>query len=569
MTAQQDIIKKYQEHLTKQGLSSATIDRKLSSLRQYLAFIEKKGYSIPNLPLVQTMSVSEEEMAKNEETIAKLAKLGISIKAPPRNILADLLLVRLTKNAIQGIKSLPKLRYSLPYALKYSRPKWFLRYQKWSGSRFLNLAVLLIACSALGIGGYYQFFGKTKEGKILGSVPINMPQFLSFQGRLVDSSNNPIVVPSHFRFSIYTDPTASAAAQLYEEAKWIAPDTDGIFNTLIGDSTTLPASLFKDNASLWLGITVNENAEMTDRQQIATVAYAFNSQYLQGYGVGATNVGANVNEIPVVDANGNIIIAAAGPSLKTTSGTFKIESPTLALMTAVNSGNIGIGISNPGSKLTVSGGLAIGTTSPSSAYLTSRAPYGGMIVEGNVGIGTTSPTQKLDIVGNINALGTGIFGNLSLGGTLVTSTASEINLLDGTLSTLGSVIYGDGTKLANTEVGTSGQVLMSNAAATPTWATLSLGTLGGVSGSGTHDYLTKWNTAGSTLVNSQLYDDGTNVGIGTSVLGTAKFSVMGGNVGIGTTGPGAKLEINDSSTSGPTSIIDAPLSAAQGSASTW
>ncbi|KKQ69771.1 MAG: Cell wall surface anchor family protein, partial [Candidatus Shapirobacteria bacterium GW2011_GWE2_38_30] len=61
---------------------------------------------------------------------------------------------------------------------------------------------------------------------------------------------------------------------------------------------------------------------------------------------------------------------------------------------------------------------------------------------------------------------------LSLSGTNVSSSALELNYLDGTTVTTGGVIYTDGTKLANTGVGVSGQVLMSNGAAIPTWMTL-------------------------------------------------------------------------------------------------
>ncbi len=49
---------------------------------------------------------------------------------------------------------------------------------------------------------------------------------------------------------------------------------------------------------------------------------------------------------------------------------------------------------------------------------------------------------------------------------------------------------------------------------------------GGVSGSGTTNYVSKW-TAGSALGNSIIYDNGTYVGIGTSVPGTYKLNVAG------------------------------------------
>ena len=80
------------------------------------------------------------------------------------------------------------------------------------------------------------------------------------------------------------------------ETQVVGPDTDGIFSVLLGSSTTIPATVFTDNSSLYLGVTVQSDSELTPRQQIATVAFATNSETLQGLypitaaGAGETNV---------------------------------------------------------------------------------------------------------------------------------------------------------------------------------------------------------------------------------------------------------------------------------------
>jgi hypothetical protein len=66
-------------------------------------------------------------------------------------------------------------------------------------------------------------------------------------------------------------------------------------------------------------------------------------------------------------------------------------------MRILTTGYVGIGTTNPGSLLTVSGGVAVG-----SGYQTTLAPTNGLIVQGGVGIGTTNPgVNALQVTGNV------------------------------------------------------------------------------------------------------------------------------------------------------------------------
>lgn len=69
--------------------------------------------------------------------------------------------------------------------------------------------------------------------------------------------------------------------------------------------------------------------------------------------------------------------------------------------------------------------------------------------------------------------------------------------------------------------------LISWSTANSRWENHTLADIGGVTGTGTTNYLTKW-TGTSTISNSIIYDDGTNVGIGTDNP-IAKFEVHGTN----------------------------------------
>jgi hypothetical protein len=56
--------------------------------------------------------------------------------------------------------------------------------------------------------------------------------------------------------------------------------------------------------------------------------------------------------------------------------------------------------------------------------------------DGDVGIGTSSPSEKLDVSGNIKASGSITASTLTLGGTTLTSSAAELNYVDGVTSNI-------------------------------------------------------------------------------------------------------------------------------------
>jgi len=190
------------------------------------------------------------------------------------------------------------------------------------------------------------------------------------------------------------------------------------------------------------------------------------------------------------------------------------------------SGNVGIGTSSPGQKIHIYGSSgsqrvkieSAGTTSSDQASLQlvagdkswiswvsgdsdqlrffSSTLNGNVMTltsSGNVGIGTTGPAYKLDIAGALR---------------LQPSSAP---------TGANGVIYYDST--ANKFKCYEGGVWKDCISA------------GGIGGSGTTNYLAKW-TGSTTLGNSLIYDNGTNVGIGTTSPG-AKLHVASGLIETG------------------------------------
>ncbi len=87
-----------------------------------------------------------------------------------------------------------------------------------------------------------------------------------------------------------------------------------------------------------------------------------------------------------------------------------------------STGNVGIGLYNPASTLSVNGGVAIGTTYAGS----NTAASNNLIVQGSVGIGTTVPAYALDVENNNATVDTVKIRNLNASG------YSEIDFFDST-----------------------------------------------------------------------------------------------------------------------------------------
>lgn len=96
---------------------------------------------------------------------------------------------------------------------------------------------------------------------------------ISYQGRLTGTDGRPINATLPMAFSLYTTPTGDTA--VWDEVRIgnnEVPITDGLFNVLLGSVTPIDTSIL--NQELWLGISINGDAEMTPREKLGSVPYA-------------------------------------------------------------------------------------------------------------------------------------------------------------------------------------------------------------------------------------------------------------------------------------------------------
>ncbi|MBI3985061.1 MAG: site-specific integrase [Candidatus Levybacteria bacterium] len=465
--------------------------------------------------------------SKTQEAIWKIQGKPLFKKGP-----VTLVTKNITHQDLLGIRNIRKQIYApfkisiasfspiekLIFHLRYTRPNWYKKYHSYAIAHYLNFAVLVIFLAAVGFGLYNSFFAKpSTQNPALAALPTAPPRILSFQGRLTDNNDNPITTANTLiRFAIYDDISASGAALLWQEVDSVNPDVDGIFNVLLGNVSAIPSTLFSENAALYLGVTIEATPELGPRQQLATVAYAANSETLQGLPP-ITAVGASTsNVVLALDSSGNLTIGgSANPVFSASGGQFKLSGQPLLLTTNVGSdanveistddlGKIDlqkpvINSSNSNNIATAIGAVEVNdlfavlaTSSGQSAVTINQTSTGPIISASSGGTAkfTIDNSGNEDLAGNISLAGTtgiSLSGNdadLTFSGTGnhdITASAGTLRL--GAFTLTGAVTGNNQNVTGLNDLSAAGTVTFSgfNANNNVLYATVSTGVLAGSS----------------------------------------------------------------------------------------
>ncbi len=107
-----------------------------------------------------------------------------------------------------------------------------------------------------------------------------IPHLLRFQGRIADKGDNPLDGLYSITFRIYDAETGGNL--LWEETQTKVLINKGIFSVLLGSKAPLELKFDKD---YWLSTEIGGNDEMTPRQRITSVGYAYRAEAVNKAGI--------------------------------------------------------------------------------------------------------------------------------------------------------------------------------------------------------------------------------------------------------------------------------------------
>lgn len=117
-------------------------------------------------------------------------------------------------------------------------------------------------------------------GERLAAVTATSKTTVNYQGFLTDSSGSPVEGTMDFVFRLYN--VESGGSALWTETEAGVPVSEGLFSVLLGSVQPLAQSLFEQNATLWLGIAVGADQEMTPREQLSSAPFALSGSVPAG-----------------------------------------------------------------------------------------------------------------------------------------------------------------------------------------------------------------------------------------------------------------------------------------------
>ncbi len=255
-----------------------------------------------------------------------------------------------------------------------------------------NVTVVTSAVIALVILSGAMFFG------IHQAYAFN--QQINYQGKLANASNISVANGQYpIVFKLYT--TSSTTTPIWTETDFGANQptvSGGLFSIMLGSTTPFTGVDF--NQTLYLGVTVASDTEMTPRKVIGAVPAAFLA--------GTSTIALSANTLQGItpgqffrndQQNATSSAATFLSILQTGAGKVAefFASAGQSALAILSNGNVGVGSSTPVATLSVTGTSTAGVN-PFIVASSSGATLLTVLQNGNVGVGTANPKFQLHVL---------------------------------------------------------------------------------------------------------------------------------------------------------------------------
>jgi hypothetical protein len=545
----QDHLKNYLLAVEKTGCSSSTIRNYKSDINQFLDFIDSQDINdLGNKPKLLAFAHYQRDKGLKENSVKrKLVSITqFKIWLKDQGLLSSEIPLRIfaetdgkdNKNDDLQRKIIDHRGQISPNETQIPDKKIQIKAKK-PGSRLLILLNLIALFLFLGGLAYfaYQQFGQAIISMAYPSAPTAPQRVLSYQGRLTNTAQSPISVPTDMTYALYNADTGGTLLWSSNTCS-IDPDQDGIFNANLGAGAgtgadnencggSIAESVFTENTNVWLEVAIGAEV-LTPRQPIRTVPYALNAGTLQG--LPPAEIATN-STILMMNNAGEVVLGTDNPVIKaaTTSSGMTIEANKITIKTtAASNGNIilapdGTGILDIQGNASVSGE----TTLVGNTYVSSPNTliFGGTTALGEI----SSPTDSgAFLIGAFDEFSYSNSNNVQ--GVLKDIDSTIANLSSGTIGIWTD--SGDLTYLTSTtdDWAVGGNSLTAALSVDVSANTLRLGT-----GATANSILNMYASNGSTGSLTYTTND--------------SWAFEGGSVGVGTAAPAASALLDLTSTS--------------------